>query len=117
MKLSQCLPALPLFLAFTACTWAKQKSEPTITLLWPDSSSPTLKLGGTEMILKGTVLSDVGSPERREEYASLRHSGQQHRTQSSGVDQTFDRNRVKRIALVEREAIQQTPQIPANDRN
>jgi hypothetical protein len=44
MKIWRCLPSLLLFLATTAGIWAKQKPEPTITLLWPDSSSPTLKL-------------------------------------------------------------------------
>lgn len=33
-----------IILALTSLTWAKEKPEPTITTLWPDSSNPTLKL-------------------------------------------------------------------------
>jgi hypothetical protein len=44
MKLSRCFLIFSAVLALTALSWSKQKAEPAITMMWPDSNAPTLKL-------------------------------------------------------------------------
>jgi hypothetical protein len=44
MRSTKCFRLLTALLLFSMLAWAKEKVEPTVTMMWPDSANPTLKL-------------------------------------------------------------------------